>query len=225
MARVELIELRKAWARWSRSMTSTSIENGEFVAVLGPSGCGKSTTLFLLAGIYAPSAGEVRFDGRVVNEADAKDRNVCIVFQSYALYPHMTVRRNIMFPLRFKRVPRRASGARGMSQGIALRHGGRTVRLKMLGGTQWRAVTRLGRAVPGLRLAFDPLDVHEAAPPDFGGRDSGARRLCPRARKRGGHLLLPHPDRAARPRGRGRSDRHGEGGGRRGRRLAARARG
>ena len=82
-----------------------TIEDGEFVALLGPSGCGKSTSLFMLAGIYLPSGGELLFDGRVVNEVEAKDRNVGIVFQSYALYPHMTVRDNILFPLRFKRIP------------------------------------------------------------------------------------------------------------------------
>ncbi|MGF1625652.1 MAG: ABC transporter ATP-binding protein [Alphaproteobacteria bacterium] len=83
-----------------------AIEDGEFVALLGPSGCGKSTSLFMLAGIYVPSDGELLFDGRLVNEVEARDRNVGIVFQSYALYPHMTVRDNILFPLRFKKTPR-----------------------------------------------------------------------------------------------------------------------
>jgi inositol-phosphate transport system ATP-binding protein len=82
-----------------------AIADGEFVALLGPSGCGKSTSLFLLAGIYLPSGGELLFDGHVVNEVEARDRNVGIVFQSYALYPHMSVRDNIRFPLRFKKTP------------------------------------------------------------------------------------------------------------------------
>ncbi|BCH22594.1 ABC transporter ATP-binding protein [Mesorhizobium sp. L-8-3] len=82
------------------------IEDGEFVALLGPSGCGKSTSLFMLAGIYVPTGGELLFDGHVVNEVEARDRNVGIVFQSYALYPHMSVRDNILFPLRFKKTPR-----------------------------------------------------------------------------------------------------------------------
>jgi inositol-phosphate transport system ATP-binding protein len=86
--------------------TDLRIDDGEFVAILGPSGCGKSTTLFMLAGIYAPTAGEIRFDGAVVNDVEARDRNVGIVFQSYALYPHMTARQNILFPLRFKDMPR-----------------------------------------------------------------------------------------------------------------------
>jgi inositol-phosphate transport system ATP-binding protein len=81
-----------------------AIADGEFVAILGPSGCGKSTLLLLLAGIYAPSGGTIAFDGATVNDVEARDRNVGIVFQSYALYPHLSVRDNIGFPLRFKRV-------------------------------------------------------------------------------------------------------------------------
>ena len=81
------------------------INDGEFVSLLGPSGCGKSTSLFMLAGIYLPSGGDLLFDGDRVNEVEARDRNVGIVFQSYALYPHMTVYDNIRFPLRFKKTP------------------------------------------------------------------------------------------------------------------------
>jgi len=102
---------------------NVTIEDGEFVALLGPSGCGKSTSLLILAGIYLPSGGELLFDGRIVNEVEAKDRNVGIVFQSYALYPHMTVRDNVLFPLRFKRVPRdRRPGdlSGGQQQRVAL---------------------------------------------------------------------------------------------------------
>jgi inositol-phosphate transport system ATP-binding protein len=110
MARVEFHHVAKRFGgvQAVRDMNLT-IEDGEFVALLGPSGCGKSTSLFMLAGIYLPSGGELLFDGRVVNEVEAKDRNVGIVFQSYALYPHMTVRDNILFPLRFKRVAREAA--------------------------------------------------------------------------------------------------------------------
>jgi len=82
------------------------INDGEFVALLGPSGCGKSTSLFMLAGIYLPTGGDILFDGHRVNEVEARDRNVGIVFQSYALYPHLSVRDNIRFPLRFKKVPK-----------------------------------------------------------------------------------------------------------------------
>ena len=106
MAKVEFSGIRKQWGDVvAVEEMDLVIEDGEFVAVLGPSGCGKSTTLFMLAGIYAPSAGDMRFDGALVNEVESKDRNVGIVFQSYALYPHMSVRENITFPLKFKKVP------------------------------------------------------------------------------------------------------------------------
>lgn len=103
MAKITLDNLTKSWGETQvlKPMNLT-IENGEFVAILGPSGCGKSTTLFLLAGLYAPSSGHIAFDGHNVNRIDARDRNVGIVFQSYALYPNLTVRENIGFPLRFK---------------------------------------------------------------------------------------------------------------------------
>lgn len=78
---------------------------GEFMVLLGPSGCGKTTILRLIAGLETPSQGLIRIGGRVVNDVDPKDRDVAMVFQSYALYPHMTVRRNIEFPLRSRHVP------------------------------------------------------------------------------------------------------------------------
>ena len=74
--------------------------------MLGPSGCGKSTTLMMLAGIYQPTSGDITFDGARVNDVEARGRNVGIVFQSYALYPNMSVLENIMFPLRFKKIER-----------------------------------------------------------------------------------------------------------------------
>jgi len=77
---------------------------GEFLVLLGPSGCGKTTALRLVAGLEEPTTGLIRIDGEVVNDIDAKDRDVAMVFQSYALYPHLTVRRNIEFPLRARHV-------------------------------------------------------------------------------------------------------------------------
>ncbi|MET1128237.1 MAG: ABC transporter ATP-binding protein [Thermoproteota archaeon] len=78
---------------------------GKFSVLLGPSGSGKSTTLYLIAGIYKPTEGRIYFDDRDVTELPPKDRNVGLVFQNYALYPHMRVYDNIAFPLRLKRVP------------------------------------------------------------------------------------------------------------------------
>ena len=79
------------------------IGDGEFVALLGPSGCGKTTTLLMLAGIYKPSSGQIRFGEQVVNHLLPKERNIGMVFQTFALYPHMTVYDNIASPLRAKK--------------------------------------------------------------------------------------------------------------------------
>ncbi|HET8696022.1 MAG TPA: sn-glycerol-3-phosphate ABC transporter ATP-binding protein UgpC [Gammaproteobacteria bacterium] len=84
---------------------SCTIRDGEFFILVGPSGCGKSTLLNIIVGLETPTEGEIRIDGRRANEVDAKDRNMAMVFQSYALYPHMTVRENLAFPLRVARMP------------------------------------------------------------------------------------------------------------------------
>ncbi len=82
------------------------INDGEFVALLGPSGCGKTTTLLMIAGIYKPTTGDIYFGEKIVNEVLPKDRKIGMVFQSYALYPHMTVLDNIVFPLKLRKTPR-----------------------------------------------------------------------------------------------------------------------
>src|SRR5690606_32094703 len=85
---------------------SLTAEDGELVTVLGPSGCGKSTLLRLIAGLEEPSAGTIALDGRRIDHLPPHARDVAMVFQSYALYPHMTVRANIEFPLRMRGVGR-----------------------------------------------------------------------------------------------------------------------
>jgi multiple sugar transport system ATP-binding protein len=82
---------------------SFDIDDGEFVVLVGPSGCGKSTLLRMLAGLEEISGGDVAIDGRVVNDVESKDRDIAMVFQSYALYPHMTVRENMGFSLRLRK--------------------------------------------------------------------------------------------------------------------------
>src|SRR4030095_12829076 len=107
MARIELKNVSKQWVGGTAvERIDIKIDAGAFVAVLGPSGCGKTTTLLMLAGIYSPSAGDIAFDGARVNDVEARGRNVGIVFQSYALFPNMSVLDNIMFPLRFKAIDR-----------------------------------------------------------------------------------------------------------------------
>ncbi|MGR8931110.1 MAG: ABC transporter ATP-binding protein [Gammaproteobacteria bacterium] len=84
---------------------SFTIHDGEFFILVGPSGCGKSTLLNMIVGLECVSAGEIRLDGQIINDLDPKDRNMAMVFQSYAIYPHMSVRENIAFPLRLAKLP------------------------------------------------------------------------------------------------------------------------
>ena len=84
-----------------------SIRDGEFFILVGPSGCGKSTLLKMIVGLEEPTTGEIRVDGQPVNHLDPKDRNMAMVFQSYAIYPHMTVRENMAFPLKLSKMGRR----------------------------------------------------------------------------------------------------------------------
>lgn len=167
MARIELDGVAKSWGSVvAVEPTDLDIRDGEFVAILGPSGCGKSTTLFMLAGIYQPSAGAIRFDGAEVNAVEARDRNVGVVFQSYALYPHMTVLENIVFPLRFKKVA--SQDAKGRAEAAA-----RLVQVQDLldrrpsqlsGGQQQRVA--LARALvkePQLLLLDEPLSNLDAS--------------------------------------------------------------
>lgn len=84
-----------------------TIEKGERLILLGPSGCGKSTTLRMIAGLEDISSGELIMDGKIVNHIPSGKRNVAMVFQNYALYPHMTVKQNITYALRMKKVPKK----------------------------------------------------------------------------------------------------------------------
>src|SRR3954454_13206247 len=84
---------------------SLDIDDGEFVILVGPSGCGKSTTLNMIAGLEDISDGELRIGGKVVNDRATKDRDIAMGFQSYALYPHVTVRENMAFALKLPKTP------------------------------------------------------------------------------------------------------------------------
>jgi multiple sugar transport system ATP-binding protein len=85
---------------------SLSVRDGEFLVLLGPSGCGKTTLLRIIAGLEKPTSGEILIDGEVVNNVPPRARGVAMVFQSYGLYPHLTVANNIAFPLRTQRTPK-----------------------------------------------------------------------------------------------------------------------
>ena len=106
MARVELKDLSKSWGNAvGVKQMSLDIADGEFLVLLGPSGCGKTTTMRMVAGLEDPSTGEVWIGDRCVNGLEPKDRDVAMVFQSYGLYPNMTVEENISFPLRIRGMP------------------------------------------------------------------------------------------------------------------------
>ena len=85
---------------------SLEVEDQEFIIFVGPSGCGKSTTLRMIAGLEEISSGELKIDGRVVNDVEPKDRDIAMVFQNYSLYPHMTVFDNMAFGLKLRKVPK-----------------------------------------------------------------------------------------------------------------------
>ena len=108
MAQIVLDSVSKQFSNGTRVLSDTSftIQNGEFFVLIGPSGCGKSTLLNMIVGLEDISSGEIRVDGQVINDLDPKDRNMAMVFQSYAIYPHMTVAENIAFPLRLARLPK-----------------------------------------------------------------------------------------------------------------------
>ena len=105
MAEIELKSISKSFGSTEviKSL-DLSISNGEFITIVGPSGCGKSTLLRIIAGLENQSTGDVEIDGNVVNNTRASERDLAMVFQSYALYPHLTVQQNLMVPLKLRRL-------------------------------------------------------------------------------------------------------------------------
>ena len=108
MATITLNQIDKIYDNGFQAVTGLSLEidDGEFLVLVGPSGCGKSTALRMIAGLESISGGELRIGDRVVNNLEPKDRDIAMVFQSYALYPHLTVRDNIAFALKLQKVPK-----------------------------------------------------------------------------------------------------------------------
>lgn len=106
MAEITLTHVSKRFPDGTVTLNDVSftIRDGEFFILVGPSGCGKSTLLNMIVGLEKVSAGEIRVDGTLVNDLDPKDRNMAMVFQSYAIYPHMSVKENIAFPLRLAKM-------------------------------------------------------------------------------------------------------------------------
>ena len=107
MASVEVSNVRKSFGSFEvLHGVSISVDDGEFVILVGPSGCGKSTLLRMVAGLESVTSGELRIDGRLVNDVPPKERDIAMVFQNYALYPQMTVAKNMSFSLELARRPK-----------------------------------------------------------------------------------------------------------------------
>lgn len=168
MAYLEMTKLSKTFAHADVPAVdglSLQAERGDFVAIIGPSGCGKSTTLRLVAGLETPDAGTVRVDGRDVTALPPSERDVAMVFQDFALYPHLSVYENIAFPLKARRTPRREVAERVRETagllGIEELLGRKPSQLS--GGQKQRVA--LGRALvrkPALFLMDEPLSNLDA---------------------------------------------------------------
>src|SRR5215468_10925996 len=142
-----------------------AIGAGEFVSLLGPSGCGKTTTLRMLAGLDFPTSGTISFGGRVVNDLAPAKRDIAMVFQSYALYPHMTVAENIAYPLKKRGVPKaeRPDRVAAVARLLQLEPFLSRKPRQLSGGQQQRVA--LGRALvrePGIFLLDEPLSNLDA---------------------------------------------------------------
>ena len=164
------VSLKNIYKIYDNSVTAVSdfnleIADKEFIVLVGPSGCGKSTTLRMVAGLEEISKGELYIDGKLVNDVEPKDRDIAMVFQSYSLYPHMTVRENMEFPLKLKKVPKeeiqqrvdQAAEILGITQYLDRKP-------KALSGGQRQRVA-IGRAIvrePKVLLMDEPLSNLDA---------------------------------------------------------------
>ncbi len=169
MAVVALEKLTKIYDRGhlpAADAVSLEVRHGEFMVLLGPSGCGKTTTLRMIAGLESISSGTLSIDGRVVNNVPAKDRDIAMVFQSYALYPHMSVADNLAFGLKRRSVDRAEIGRRVTAVAETLGLTGLLHRKPhALSGGQRQRVA-LGRAIvrdPKVFLFDEPLSNLDAS--------------------------------------------------------------
>ena len=167
MAAIEFDAVSKVYGGVVRAVDNLTleVEDGEFVVLLGPSGCGKTTALRMVAGLESITAGTVRIGGKAVNNVEPRERDVAMVFQNYALYPHMSVRENIGFGLRMRGVPKRERAPR-------VERGARSLALtdylerkpSQLSGGQRQRVA-MGRAIvrePRVFLMDEPLSNLDA---------------------------------------------------------------
>jgi multiple sugar transport system ATP-binding protein len=167
MASIALEKVSKLYPNGFRAVhdLDLSVSDGEFVVIVGPSGCGKTTALRMVAGLEVISSGTLKIGDRVVNDVTSKDRDIAMVFQNYALYPHMTVAENIGFALGLRKMPKRdvkakvseAAAMLGLTQYLNRRPG------QLSGGQRQRVA--MGRAIvrsPSVFLMDEPLSNLDA---------------------------------------------------------------
>jgi multiple sugar transport system ATP-binding protein len=166
MAEVVLEQVSKFYGNYTAvDRVSLTVKDNEFVTLVGPSGCGKTTTLNMIAGLIELDSGNIKIGSKLVNDLDPKDRDIAMVFQNYALYPHKTVRQNLEFPLRMRKVDKALIEQK-------IEHAARILSIQQLldrkprqlsGGQQQRVA--LGRAIvrdPAVFLMDEPLSNLDA---------------------------------------------------------------
>ena len=166
---IEIENLKKVYNNGYEALKSINLEinDGELICLLGPSGCGKTTILNLLAGLLDPTDGDIKFDKESVIDKHPKDRNIGLVFQNYALYPHMTVLENVMFPLTVgnKKMPKKEAEeiARKYMKVTSIEELANKKPGEMSGGQQQRvAITRALVQNPKILLLDEPLSNLDA---------------------------------------------------------------
>ena len=167
MAEVVITDVEKVYADGTRAVTELSlhIADGNLLVIVGPSGCGKTTALRMVAGLEEITSGTIRIGERVVNRLDPGERDVAMVFQNYALYPHMTVYGNISFPLKLARVPKpeRDAKVRAAAKVLGLEKHLERKPPQLSGGQRQRVA--MGRAIvrePSVFLMDEPLSNLDA---------------------------------------------------------------
>ena len=166
MASLDLAHVKKSFGNVQiLHDISINLQDGEFLVLVGPSGCGKSTLMNIIAGLEEPTGGEVRLDGRDITQVAPADRNVSMVFQSYALYPNMTVAKNIEFPLEMRKVAKSVRDERvhAVAKLLQIEHLLQRKPRQLSGGQRQRVA--IGRALarePKLYLFDEPLSNLDA---------------------------------------------------------------
>ena len=214
MASVKLTNVKKVYDNNVVAVHdfNLDIKDKEFVVFVGPSGCGKSTTLRMVAGLEEISGGTVEIDGEVVNDLQPKDRNIAMVFQNYALYPHMSVYDNIAFSLRLQKMPEDVIYSKVTNAAEILGITDYLMRKpRALSGGQRQRVA-IGRAMVRDSKVFlmdEPLSNLDAKLRNqMRAEIILLRQTAPAEAEHHLHLRDPRPDRGHDP---GRSDRHHEG--------------